>query len=148
MIYRHADDPGHAGRFYDRLVAGFGEENVFMDVALQPGDDVKSVIKDKLAGCDIVAVILGPRWLDLLRQQPHDDFDFVLFEITLAFQYNKRVVPVLVGGCKQLPAPRQLPPAISELAKLQYDELRPRTFDRDSDFLVQKLQNWLKARKN
>ena len=39
ISYRRSESGGHAGRLYDAMAARFGERNVFMDVALQPGVD-------------------------------------------------------------------------------------------------------------
>ena len=64
ISYRREDSIAYAGRLYDRLSAHFVAESVFMDIAtLEPGIDFVEVIKRAMSQCDILLVLIGPRWL-------------------------------------------------------------------------------------
>ena len=89
ISYRREDTPGYAGRLCDRLQQDFGRDNVFIDVdTLQPGDDFVEAISERLVGCDLMLVVIGPRWLTSVdsqgRPRLEDDSDYVRLEIQTA----------------------------------------------------------------
>ena len=61
ISYRRSDSEIIAGRIYDRLVAAFGEDNIFMDIDdIPPGLDFRDVIDQALAKTDVMLAIIGP----------------------------------------------------------------------------------------
>jgi hypothetical protein len=136
ISYRREDAAPWAGRICDRLEAAFGADHVFMDVEdIAPGADFVEAIEARVASCDILLAIIGPKWLATLRARAQDS-DYVEHEIQAALRRNIRVIPVLVGGVK-LPDERELPPALSSLARRQAVELRDSAFDQDvTEFLA------------
>jgi hypothetical protein len=143
ISYRRDDAAGHAGRLFDRLVARFGPDAVFIDhAALAPGEDFPRAISDSLSRADVVFAVMGPRWLEArdgeqrLRLTLADDF--VRLELLAALDKNTRLIPVLVGGAR-MPAEIDLPTELARLARLQAFELRDARFDDDVNALVERL---------
>src|SRR5256886_16232469 len=103
LSYRRGDSVGQAGRLYDDLVAVFGSDSVFMDVAaIQPGRDFRKSIDQSLNSCGVFLSLVGKRWLlakDTSGQRPLDDpADFVRIERGAALKRESSVIPVLVQG--------------------------------------------------
>ena len=120
VSYRRSDEPGRAGRLYDRLVDRLGDANVFRDLdTMQPGADFAEVINRTVARCDALVAVIGPRWLvaekDGVRRL-EDPLDWVRLEIAEALKREIRVVPVLVGGAS-IPADADLPDDLKALAR-------------------------------
>lgn len=140
LNYRRKDEPGYVQALYLALEREFGFNDVFMDIqdAILPGERFSQALRAGVAGCKIVLVIIGPRWLELLKLRDGDG-DYVLQEITLAFASHKRIIPVLVGGV-QMPSKDCLPRSLEGLAALQAIALRPDSFSSDSLRLISHLQ--------
>ena len=100
ISYRRDDAAAYAGRLADCLGALLGVHRVFMDVEdIGPGQNFAEAIDQTLAGCAVVLAVIGPRWLDILRQRVaagHEDY--VVHEIGAALARRANVVPVFVGG--------------------------------------------------
>src|SRR2546430_17162154 len=63
LSYRREDSEGQAGRLYDDLVAVFGLDSVFMDVAaIQPGRDFRKSIDRSLNSCGVFLSLIGRDW--------------------------------------------------------------------------------------
>jgi hypothetical protein len=131
ISYRRDDAGGYAGRLCDRLTARFGDDHVFMDIEdIQPGQNFVHSIESTIGRCDVVAAVIGPRWLEMLAQRAQAENDFVRHEIATALARPITVIPVLVGGAR-MPEAAQLPPELSELSRLQAVEIRDDRFDDD-----------------
>jgi DNA polymerase III beta subunit, central domain/TIR domain/DNA polymerase III beta subunit, C-terminal domain len=119
--YRRDDSISITGRINDVLAERFGRENVFFDVDTIPfGVDFRRYISNTVAACDVVLVIIGPRWLDIadntgIRRLDLPQ-DFVRIEVEAALQRDIPVVPVLVSGAV-IPSEDALPPSLKELAR-------------------------------
>jgi hypothetical protein len=136
ISYRREDAAGHAGRLSDRLVARFGAQRVFMDVQdIQPGQNFVSAIEHTLNRCDCVLAVVGPRWLDVLKQRQSGREDFVRSEIASALAKSITVIPVLVGGAT-IPPMDQLPADIAALSRCEAVDVRDDRFDEDAAHLV------------
>ena len=91
VSYRREQSIDIAGRIYDRLVAHFGDESVFIDVDSIPfGVDFRVFLSDWVSKCDVLIVVVGDRWLN-----PRDEDgnlllgqagDFVTIELSAAMQ--------------------------------------------------------------
>ncbi|GHB28912.1 hypothetical protein GCM10010306_021660 [Streptomyces umbrinus] len=120
-----------AGRRGDTDVAGahidialrreFGEKKVFRDGRfITKGGHFTDEIRRNLGRCDILVVVLGPRWA--LEAEGTDrraiDSFWVRREIAIAFESGLAVLPVLVDGAV-LPDRNELPDDIKPLADRQ-----------------------------
>jgi hypothetical protein len=140
ISYRREDTSGYAGRVFDLLSDHFGRERTFMDLdTIRGGDDFTVVIEEKVANCDVLLAVIGPKWLSCVgvegtRRLDQAD-DFVRLEIANAIERGVRVVPVLVGG-GAMPQQDELPPDLRPLALRQAVELRDAYFRADTERLI------------
>ncbi len=111
-----------------------------MDVEdIVPGQNFADTIDHSLAASSIALIVIGPRWLQILRERAQQQQpDYVCHEVSSALVHNVDVVPVLVGGAS-MPSQAELPPELSSLALHQATELRDSTFKEDCDRLATKL---------
>lgn len=144
ISYRREDAEGQAGRLYKDLVAEFGSDSVFMDVAaIQFGQDFRKAIDQSLSSCGVFLSVIGKSWLtakDASGQRRLDDpADFVRLETAAALQRDIPVIPVLVQGAS---APRsdQLPNDLKELAYRNAIELTHPRWDSDVQLLIKALR--------
>jgi len=144
ISYRRADSADVCGRIRDRLIAHFGPESVFIDVAsIALGDDFRDAVKSAISRCDAVLVVMGPSWLTATDQQGRcrfeDKTDPVRIEIETALARGKRLVPLLAGGAG-MPKPDDLPESLRPLTFRTGRQIRPDPdFHLDMDALVQAL---------
>ena len=142
--YRREDTAPYAGRLYDRLVAHFGADQVFMDIdKIEPGEDFVEVIQRKVGACEIAIISIGPNWLsatDASGQRRLDDSeDFVRMEIVAALERKIRVIPVLVGGAR-MPRRQDLPEEIASLSRRNAIELSESRFHADVSRLIDSIE--------
>jgi uncharacterized protein len=108
-----------AGRMRDRIVGRYGADSVFIDIDNIPvGRDFRQHIKGVLSECDVVIVVVGPKWLgagDGGDARIFEKTDPVRIEVETALRNGVPVIPVLVGDT-QMPAPTQLPEALTDFA--------------------------------
>jgi hypothetical protein len=125
--YRREDTAPYAGRLYDRLIAHFGEDQVFIDIdQIEPGEDFVEAINRKVSTCDIAIVAIGLSWLRATdasgKRRLDDEEDFVRMEIVAALRRKILVIPVLVGGAR-MPGRHDLPEALAPLSRRNAIEL-------------------------
>ena len=119
ISYRREDTSGQAGRLYDALADKLGADNVFMDVdTIDIGVEFKHAIEAAVSSCDVLFVMIGPRWLTAAdtrgeRRLSRTD-DYVRLEVETALGRNIRVVPALVAGAA-MPVADDLPGTLSAL---------------------------------
>jgi hypothetical protein len=121
MLYRRADSAAITGRIYDRLVAHYGADAVFMDVYSIPlaVDWRQRVKKMSLEGGAIV-VVIGAQWLAQLpdgHTRINDVDDPVRTELELALLAHAPIFPVLVEGAV-MPAAAALPETLKEFSNI------------------------------
>jgi hypothetical protein len=64
ISYRRDDSAGHAGRVHDRLAGEFGRAFLFIDCdAIPLGVNFVKVLREEVAKCDVLLLIIGPGWL-------------------------------------------------------------------------------------
>ena len=68
LCYRREQDSWPAGRPADALLARFGDEKVFIDVDRIRIGNWREQIGDALAASAVIIVLIGPRWLDALKE--------------------------------------------------------------------------------
>ena len=120
ISYRRSDSAPTVGRIYDRLIATFGEDNVFKDVyAIPLGVDFRARISKAVAECKVLLVIIGDGWLDACDDQGNrrlfDLNDFVRIEIESALARGIPVIPVLLDHV-EMPSAKDLPDSMRDLA--------------------------------
>lgn len=123
ISYRRADSRAHTGRLYDRLVAAFGESNVFMDVNnnnIPLGRDFRDVLRDSVAACDVLLALIGRSWLNIADENGtrrlENPNDFVRIEVESALQrHDCLVIPVILDHAS-IPDAEELPDSLRELA--------------------------------
>lgn len=134
--YRRDDVPGDARGIRAALVSEFGKSSVFMDVDnLLAGQRFDKELEKALAQCDVLIVVMGPRWMELLAQRAASgERDYVREEIAAALKRNITVIPVRVGRegtMAPLPRADQLPEDIRELVMHQKQDVAHERFGRD-----------------
>lgn len=134
--YRRDDDAAAAARVRDGLAARFGNSSIFMDVDnLLAGQRFDEELAKALATCDVLIAVIGPRWLDLLRERAGSGVrDYVREEIAAALQRQLVIIPVRVGRegrLAPLPGTDELPDDIRELVLYQKHDVAHERFGRD-----------------
>jgi hypothetical protein len=149
LSYRRKDEQGYALALFTRLEQSFSPERLFLDVegGIAPGQDFVQVIEDKVNACDVMLVLIGPKWLpvtdEMGRRRLDNPQDFVRIEIESALRLGKTVIPVLVGNT-EMPRADALPETLKSLTRLQAVVLAERRFGADAQGLIKQLENTLK----
>ena len=119
VSYRRADTGPIAGRIFDRLSATYGSESVFMDVDNIPfGVDFREHIQQELSQCDILIVIIGPRWMGVSesgKTRLSDETDPVRIEVETAMRSRVPIIPILVDNAS-MPKATELPDSLRDFA--------------------------------
>jgi hypothetical protein len=118
ISYRRDDSMDITGRIFDRLTSRYGRETVFRDIDnIPPGLDFREHIRASIDDCDVLMVVVGPRWMGTRHDQPriHAESDYVRIEVEAALSRCIPVIPLLVGGAN-MPEPSELPDSIREFA--------------------------------
>lgn len=144
ISYRRTDSAGYAGRIYDRLVARFGENAIFMDVdTIEGGVDFIKVLEDAVQSCDVLIALIGRQWLSITdkdgKRRLESPEDFVRIEIAAALKRNIRVIPVLVDDV-DMPQPIELPESLKALARRNALQVNHRSFNPDVYRLIEHLE--------
>jgi len=145
ISYRRQDNPAAAGRISDRLKSHFGKRKVTLDVdSIPAGVDFREYIRAEVAKCDVLLVIIGDKWLELMSEEDgsHDtSTDWAKVEIEAALDRGIPVVPVLVQSAK-LAGKGQLPESIAELSFRNAVEVRAgASFDGQIAHLIQRIES-------
>lgn len=135
--YRRGDVRSDAARIRDRLAAVFGQKNVFMDVEnLVAGQRFDMALNKELAQCDVLLAMIGPRWLDILKErQSSTEGDFVREEIAAALKRAIPVIPVLIDRAP-LPRADQLPEDLRNLVMYHKHDVTHEHFGREVEELI------------
>jgi TIR domain len=151
ISYRRDDAADSAERIYDRLVAAFGKDDVFMDVdAIPIGVRFPDYLQDVVQQIDLLLVVIGKQWLDITtptgQRRLDDPTDFVRLEIEAGLQRGIPLIPVLVQGALVPPA-SDLPESLRTLVDHQAISVRRNPdFDRDVSHLLEAIKAILATR--
>jgi hypothetical protein len=132
ISYRSADNASFAGRIYDRLQEEF-PGHIFNYVEhVEGGEHFERLIKDMIARCGIVVVVIGENWLSLLKEKRLQDntMDYVVMEIKTALLHESKILPVLINQVT-MPERSFLPHEISGLAASNAVVIRDSHFGQD-----------------
>ena len=151
ISYRRTDTRADAGRLYDRLVAHFSNNRVFMDIDdIQPGQNFKNILQDTLHSCQVLLVLIGPSWLDAEDEQGarrlENAEDFVCQEIHTALERKIPVLPVLFNRAA-MPQGDELPVGMNALADHQAVEISDTRFHEDVSELIAALERLMDVRR-
>jgi hypothetical protein len=129
ISYQQQETSGLAGRLYERLAAGLGDDQVFMDVdTIAPGLEFAEVITQAVSTCQVLLAVIGPRCLTATdedgQRRLEDPDDIVVLEIAAALERDIRVIPVLVEGAV-MPRRQQLPEDLAKAGPPQRPQLAP-----------------------
>lgn len=128
ISYRRLDGNLQALLVHKELEQRLPGDTIFMDVAdIGWGDDFVQAIDARLARADVVIVIIGKHWLEMLQARQRGD-DWVRHEVTTALRLRAasltaggkarpRVLPVLVDAAAQIDK-ASLPESLQALASL------------------------------
>lgn len=139
ISYRRDDSIVTARLLHNELVARFGADAVFMDLGdIGYGDDFVQAIDSQLERADVVLVVIGPRWAQIVEQRLRGD-DWVRHEVAQALRRRAagktRVITVLLDGAVW-PGP-PLPPDMAELQRLSAVALSEKSLLRDLTTLIE-----------
>ncbi|HEY4901417.1 MAG TPA: TIR domain-containing protein [Terriglobales bacterium] len=152
VSYRRDDSEGEAGRLFDDLVAEFGEDSVFMDVAaIEVGRDFRKAIDESVATCGVLLSMIGKNWTEAKnsagQRRLDDPSDFVRLETASALKRDIPVIPVLVHGAR-MPSAEELPNDLKELAYRNGVELTHARWNSDVQLLFKALRPHVGDRKS
>jgi formylglycine-generating enzyme required for sulfatase activity len=130
--YRREEAPDAAARIHRELSSAFGAKNLFLDVDnLLAGQRFDRELEKALAECDVLVVVIGPRWMSALEHRKKtSERDYVREEIAAALKRQIHIIPVLVNEA-QLPSGRLLPENIRAFVRHQKRDVRREHFGRD-----------------
>jgi Tol biopolymer transport system component len=151
ISYRREETGGYAGRLYADVVKHFGKRAVLMDLKFVEGLDFVKQIKDAVGTCDVLLVMLGPKWATISdsenRPRIEDADDFVRLEVDTGLRRpDVTVIPLLVAGAK-MPLPDALPEDLRALSHIHARELSDQHWDEDVGLLVNRLESILSPRR-
>lgn len=111
ICYRREDTGVAVGRLAEDLRKHFSRDDVVKDIAgIAPGVDRRDALRQRLAACAGVLVVIGPKWLG-------EPDDHVTHEVAASLEQPEiRVFPVLIGNT-EMPNPEDLPGPLRPLAQ-------------------------------
>jgi TIR domain len=82
ISYRRSDVPELTARIFAHLSEHVGTDTLFLDTdSIEAGADFATEILQALQRCDVILVIIGPKWLKLTdesgRRRLDDPMDYV-----------------------------------------------------------------------
>ena len=138
ICYRREDSEDLAALLHTWLAREPHAENVFMDIDDVPyGVDFRETVHSDLTKCDAVIALIGPRWVQLLRERANDPQDFVRVELETADEMGIPIFPVLLKGTRH-PKIDELPDEFALKNKLPFlNSMRLRSGrDRAGDYRI------------
>jgi len=115
--YRRADEKIFVEHLRTHFMNRYGRENVFMDFDSIPYfTEFDAFIKQKVRECDVVAMIVGNHWLELMQEKAaKGDSDYVRMELEEALGHGKVIAPICILGA-EMPDKRDLPETLYPIA--------------------------------
>jgi TIR domain len=140
--YRREDSEGDTRAIYNRLAEETDEANLFLDFeAIGAGEKWRRRIDETLGKVRAVIVVIGPRWLDILKARAAaGTSDTVRSEIVAGLDRpGVHVIPVTVQGAR-FPETDALPEDIRGLAEFHAIDVRGPNWSSDIDRLIEALR--------
>jgi hypothetical protein len=149
ISYRRSDSAAIVGHIYERLAARYKTESVFRDINKMPlGKNFYDHIKEELAGCDVVLVVVGTQWLATDAQgqsRVRQSDDPVRLEVEAALQSGATVIPIMVEDAA-IPKPADLPESLKTFPALAGTRINVEDFDTHLERLMQSIDGILEQR--
>jgi TIR domain-containing protein len=102
ISYRSRDAASQAQLLRKYFADRYKDKNVFFDTeGIFVGAKWASVIEQQVRDCDVLVAVIGPRWIELIKEYAIEEIDHVRKEIALALEHGKMVAPVCVGGAQK-----------------------------------------------
>jgi len=151
MLYRRADSAAIAGRIYDRLVARYGADAVFLDIYGIPlATDWRERVREITVHGGALVALIGPRWLGKRADgsaRIHDPDDPVRNELETALEANVPVFPILLEGAS-MPSTSDLPASLKQLPNINAATVDiGRDFDQHITRLIEAIDQRLATQK-
>ncbi len=137
ISYSRAGGQAYAVSLYQGLVQVLGEEAVFLDVgrdAMEAGRSWKASVREALAGCDTLLLVLDPGMVTRLAEPENA----VLFELETALEYEKTIACIRVNGATVPPA-SSLPPSLGDLSEWHSPEVHSDAAVADIERVIKEL---------
>lgn len=147
LSYRRIDSADAAKSVAESLADAFGDESIFLDTEdISAGSDFALTLLQALRACNVLIVLIGPRWSTLRdeagERRIDDPMDYVQLEIAEALSRALPIIPVLVAGAS-MPAEADLPEKIRRFHRSQALALRTATHAEDVGVLVNRVRTVL-----
>jgi hypothetical protein len=143
ISYRRAGRGGYVGRLTDRLVAAYGEGNVFRDVdSLRTGESFEQRIGSQLSQATLVIAAIEGNWVGrrlFRRSRLQTEGDWVRKELEHALVNKIPVIPVLIGETP-VPAGGDLPGSLRGLLAVHASRVRDESWPSDTARLVEAIE--------
>ena len=140
ISYRRNDGAEAAERLKKRIEQKFPGDCVFIDVHdVGPGSEFDVQISKEVSNCDILLAVIGPKWLEILKNRENDPFDFVRKEISKALLGSAFVIPVLLDGA-EIPRAQDLPDELQKLSGRNGLKLSQTSEQADMDRLIEAIR--------
>jgi hypothetical protein len=151
ISYRRADSQAITGRIFDRLIANYGKESIFIDIDNIPaGTDFRQYLAETLHEASVLLAVVGPKWLGAGKSGPdriQDETDPVRVEVETALRNGLAIIPVLIGS-RKMPNPNQLPESLKEFVYLNAVTVDPGVdFDHHMQRLITNIDAILAAKR-
>lgn len=145
--YREQDTLSDLETLGFRLKTHFGEEAVFIARGcVELGLDWERRIEVAARVCNVMIVLIGPRWLSITDKDGHrrlgDPQDMLRREIETALERGIPIIPVLVRGA-HVPREDDLPNSLKEFSKRQGKHIREGDWERDTAELIEGIEGAL-----
>lgn len=117
ISYRRDDSQYVIDGIHTELCKHFPEKDVFLDVQNIPlGVDFDIYLREQIEAHDVILVIIGNDWANIMKERANQDDDFVRIEIENALEQNKILIPILVKGA-EMPDFSDLPDSIQGMRR-------------------------------
>ncbi|MDQ3275015.1 MAG: TIR domain-containing protein [Actinomycetota bacterium] len=124
-----------------QLAHHFGDQKVFIDRTTRPGSEYPKELKEKLAACEVLLVVIHAEWLGDLKARRGTWKDWVHYEIATVLEPGRKAVMIPVAlNDVQLPKREKLPEDLRGLLLLQTFRLRSGSLPDDLTRLVAELE--------
>lgn len=144
ISYRRSDSIGETRRICDCLERHFGRDHVFKNVDSIPlGMNFREYLDQEVGCCQVLVVVIGPKWLDDRGQRFDKSTDWVCRQIEFALRRGIPIIPLLVNDAR-LPKASELSGELQGLLNWQSIRIRhDPDFRQDVSKLIQGIEHLL-----
>jgi hypothetical protein len=149
ISYRRQDSAWAVRYLHDILCDTFKEHlEIFLDVDnIGYGERFDRVLEEEVKKSNLLIVVIGTRWLTLAHangmRRLDDPDDYVVREISVALDNNKKLIPILLDGI-EMPRRVDLPSPIADLSLLHAFKMDAENFRKQVVSLIEYLREFLR----